>query len=175
MYLPLLWVGFKLRQHEGWGLRRIPWWLWIASDLLLFALWRYLGRGDGSLFRLLQMGVEFVLHIVGALMAFFVLQRLASHISWKQSRVFAMMSKCSMPIYLLHQQLVYILIVCFNGVLNPYLHAGVNFVGAMLISLLLSFLLLKFKWTRVLIGEKWFEYIRNPKKTGDRTCLLSKM
>ena len=100
------------------------------------------------------MGTDFVLHLVGALMAFFVLQKLAERVRWKQNYGFTVLAKYSMPIYLLHQQVIYVLISCLNGVVNPYLHAGINFVGAMAISLLLSFLLMKFKWTRTLIGGK---------------------
>ena len=40
-----------------------------------------------------------------------------------------------------------------------YVHVTVNFIAAISISLLISFLLMKFKWTRTLIGE-------NKKKTS---------
>ena len=59
-----------------------------------------------------------------------------------------------MPIYLFHQQVVYVLIYCLNGVLDPYIHVGVNIVGTMLVSVLISSVMMRFKWTRILIGEK---------------------
>lgn len=46
-------------------------------------------------------------------------------------------------------------IICLlNGVVNPYLHAVINFVGAMLISSAISWILMRFRATRMLIGEK---------------------
>lgn len=59
-----------------------------------------------------------------------------------------------MPVYLFHQQIIYVFISALNGMINPYLHAGINFIGAMSISLLMSTLMMKFKWTRFLIGMK---------------------
>ena len=87
-------------------------------------------------------------------MAFVVLQKLATRVNWEESKVFSFLSKNSMLVYLFHQQIIYVFISLLNGVINPYLHAGINFVGAMAISLLISTVLMKFKWTRFLIGEK---------------------
>jgi hypothetical protein len=83
-----------------------------------------------------------------------ILQKIADRVRWQENRVFTFLSKSSMPVYLLHQQVIYVCLYFLNGKLNPYLHSAVNFAGAMLVSLLLSALLLKFKWTRALIGEK---------------------
>jgi len=153
-YLPLFWLGFKIRQYGSLGLRKIPSLVWIVADILIFALLRYLQGFDGLIFTVVRIGGEFVLHIVGALMAFVLLQNLADRINWKQSRIFALLSQNSMPIYLLHQQVVYVFIYWLNGILNPYVHVTFNFIGAVLISLCISLLLMKFKWTRILIGEK---------------------
>ena len=154
MYLPLFWLGFKIRQYGSKALMKIPSLIWIAADILLFALVQYLSGFDGFIFKLLNLGLTFLLHIIGALMAFVVLQKLANRVNWKESKVFTLLSKNSMPVYLFHQQVIYVFISLLNGVINPYLHAGINFIGAMMISLLISTLLMKFKWTRFLIGEK---------------------
>ena len=154
MYLPLFWLGFKIRQYGSKVLMRIPSLVWVAADVLLFTLVQYLSGFDATIIKLLNLGLSFLLHIIGALMAFVVLQKLANRVNWKKSKAFSLLSKNSMPVYLFHQQVIYVFISLLNGVINPYIHAGINFVGAMVVSLLISTLLMKFKWTRFLIGEK---------------------
>ena len=153
-YIPLFWIGFKLRQYGSAKLRKIPTPVWIVADILVFVAGELVSKFDGAIFSLLNLGVSFVLHIIGALMAFFVLQKIADKTKWAKSAVFAHLSKNSMPIYLFHQRFVYLSIYFLNGIINPYAHAVVNVAFAMSASLLLSFLLMKFRLTRSLIGEK---------------------
>lgn len=154
MYLSMFWLGFKIRQYGSNLLMKIPSLVWITADLLLFAFVRYLSCFDTFFFKMLNLGFTFLLHIFGALMVFVVLQKVANCINWKESKVFSLISKNSMPVYLFHQQIIYVLISLLNGRINPYFHAGINFIGVMCISLLISTLLMKFKWTRLLVGEK---------------------
>lgn len=153
-YLPLFWLGFKIRQYGSDTLMKIPSLVWITADVLLFIIVQYLSGFDATIIKLLNLGFTFLLHIIGALMAFVVLQKLANRVNWKESKAFTLLSKNSMPVYLFHQQVIYVFISLLNGVINPYIHAGINFIGAMVISLIISTLLMKFKWTRFLIGEK---------------------
>ena len=153
-YIPLFYIGFKIRQHNSFILRKIPLIVWIAIDILVFALTQYLSSKDGILFTLMHLGSNFILHIVGALMAFIVLQKIADKTNWKKSKIFGYLSKNSMIIYLFHQQVVYISLYSLNNLINPYIHATINFVVSMAVSLLFSFVLMEFKATRILIGEK---------------------
>ena len=59
-----------------------------------------------------------------------------------------------MPMYLFHQQIIYFTIYWLNGKVNPYLHAGINFVAALVGSFIISSILMRWKVTRFLIGEK---------------------
>ena len=106
------------------------------------------------IFKLLKYGVGFVLNIAGAMMAFVVLQKIAKRISWKTNKGFSFLSKNTMPMYLFHQQVIYCTVFWLNGILHPYLHVAVNLICATAISLLLSAVLMRFRWTRFLIGEK---------------------
>ncbi len=153
-YIPLFWLGFKIRQYGSRVLRKIPVLVWLLTDVLLFVLTQYLSNFDGFIFKLMKLGLGFCLHIVGALMAFVILQKIADKVKWKESKAFGFLSKNSMPVYLFHQQVIYIFVTWLNGLINPYLHAGINFIGAMVVSLLISEILMKFKWARMLIGEK---------------------
>lgn len=153
-YITLFWLGFKIRQYGSGGVRKIPVLVWLVADIFLFAITQYLSDFDRFIFKLMNLGLEFVLHIVGALMAFAILQKIADKVKWKESKVFGLLSKNSMPAYLFHQQVIYIFVTWLNGLINPYLHAGINFIGAMIVSLLISAILMRFKWTRKLVGEK---------------------
>lgn len=153
-YLPLFWLGFKIRQYGSRVLMEVSPIVWMVADVLLFGLVQYLSSFNVTFFKLLNLGLTFFLHIIGAMMAFVVLQKMANRFNWKESKMFMFLSKNSMPVYLFHQQIIYVFISLLNGMVNPYLNAVINFVGAMSISLVISTLLMKFKWTRLLMGEK---------------------
>ena len=127
--------------------------LWIVASILLYVAVQYFETVDLMIFKLMTKGIFFASCIIGSLMAFFVLQRLADLFRW-DSKGFAFLSKRSMVVYLLHQQIVYFGIYLLNGVVHPYLNAAVNFVASTVISLLIATILMKFRITRFLMGEK---------------------
>lgn len=154
MYIPFFWIGFKLCQFGIEKTMKIPWYVWIFVDVFLFLSKIYVDKIDGLIFSLLSVGLNFLLHVAGALMAFFVLQKLANCVKWKNSKIVSIFSKNSMTVYLLHQQIIYFVVFYLNGVLNPYLHAAINFVISLTCSTLISVFLRKFKITRFMVGEK---------------------
>lgn len=95
-----------------------------------------------------------MLHIVGSIMMWTVLQILASYIHWQDSKVFKALSSRSMTMYLFHQQIIYFTIAALNGVVNPWINAGVNFIAAIAVAFVISAFLMRWKITRILIGEK---------------------
>ena len=154
MYIPFFWLGFKIRQYGSLWIRKIHAFIWLILDCVLFAIYKLLTALDGTIFALMELCVVFLLHIVGALMAFVILQMISERIPEKNGRLFVTLGKCSMPIYLFHQQIIYISIYFLNGFVHPFLHSIINFVFSILASYLISALLMKFKWSRILIGEK---------------------
>ena len=151
-YLPLFWCGVKIRQHGSGFLRKIPSLLYLPVQAALFFLTRWLTENDPSPFNILYHGFTFALHICGAVSVFVILQDIADKINWKKNKIFVFLAKLSMPIYLIHQQIIYFFIVCLNGVIHPFLHVGVNFICVLSISVIVSALLMKWKITRFLIG-----------------------
>lgn len=60
-----------------------------------------------------------------------------------------------MPMNLLfHQQIIYFTITMLNGVVNPWINAGVKFVAAMVGSYIISAVLMKWKVTRFLVESE---------------------
>ena len=133
----------------------VPWYVWVILDAAIFVLSIFIrSTDDYIIFKMVSVGLNLSLHVVGAIMAFAILQALASFIDWESSRILKILSSYSMPIYLFHQQIIYFTIVWLNGKVNPWINAGVNFITALTGSLLISAMLMKWKVTRLLIGEK---------------------
>lgn len=153
-YLPFFILGMKLRENSACFLYKVPSILFFFVQLLLFSAYELTLSNSVILYKLLNLISLYSAHVFGALMSFFMLQWLANKVDWKNNRLFMFFSKHSMTIYLVHQQIVYFTIIWLNGKVNPYLHAFVNFVIALTLSSFISILLMKFKTTRILIGEK---------------------
>lgn len=103
------WLGFKLRQNGTETIRRIPIVVWLLSSVALFVLKEYLGNFEAIFLKMLTIGVSLVSHIIGALMAFVVLQKIAGKVNW-HNKYFVFLSKRSMVVYLFHQQVIYLFI-----------------------------------------------------------------
>lgn len=157
-YLPVFYVGFKLRQYSHGEnkffdmLRKIPSIIYIIAHLGVYILYLYIKTFDAKIFTLMEIGVNFSLRVMGGVMAFFVLTKLGTYFADKKAFVY--LSKVSMPVYLFHQQIIYLTTVYLNGLINPYLHSAVNFIVSFAVSVIISEILLKFKMTRLLVGEK---------------------
>ena len=151
-------IGMRLRTSEEQGGKTItqmlPWYLWVAMDVLLFVLLHFTSRRTGALWSVANHGFGIALHFVGALMAWTTFQTLASHARWRNSRWFKRLASYSMPMYLFHQQFIYFTILKIDGRVTPWLHAGINFATALAGAYLISTLLMKQRVTRFLIGEK---------------------
>ncbi len=157
-YCFVFYTGFKLRQYSDGSnkffvmLRKVPSVIYIAIHLILYIAGMMVDGMDSKVFTLIGIGLDFLTNALGAVMAFFVLTRLGEKLS--DNKTVKWFSKISMPVYLFHQQIIYVTAVCFNGILNPYIHSLVNFILSFGISVIISVVLMKFKATRFLIGEK---------------------
>lgn len=144
-YMPFFWIGFQIRKHNDFILNAPPAVL-IISDIFLFVVTYYLDTQE-------SLGVSFVLHIVGAVMAFVILQQIASRINWNNGK-FKFLARHTMIIYLFHQQVIYFCIILLKDIVHPYVHPVLNFAIAILVSAAIAIILMKFKYTRFLVGEK---------------------
>lgn len=157
-YVIFFYIGMRIRVKNTMAkplfTERIPWFCWLLLDFLLYAgsLWIN-GRG-GFVLKSVASGLKLLLHIVGAIMAWSGLQVLAEHIHWDNNKTFSLLSAYSMPVYLFHQQIIYFVITALNGAVNPWINAVANFAAAVLGAFVISAVLMKWKVTRFLIGEK---------------------
>ncbi|CAI3293104.1 hypothetical protein CIRMBP1241_00706 [Enterococcus cecorum] len=141
-------TGFYIRKYEKY-LKAINGLIYVVIGILFYAIYRISGITGA-----VAIVCSLPIHLVEAVCSFEFLQWLATKVNWKENKVFMFLSKRSMPIYLFHQQVIYFIIIWLNGKVNPYVNAVVNFVVAMAVSVLISSILMRFKVTRFLIGEK---------------------
>ena len=97
---------------------------------------------------------ELLVHATGAIAWFYMLQLILQKSNFGRYGFLRVLANNSMTIYLFHQQLIYISIVCLNGKINPWMHTQVNFMFSLIMSLLISVFLKKNKYIRFLLGEK---------------------
>ena len=114
----------------------------------------YLKSFNGLFFKISGFGLTVILQLIGAMMAFLVLQKLSGYVDWKKNKLIKGFLQISMPIFLLHQQLIYFSISLFNRFVNPYVNAIINVVFAIVGSAIITKLLYKVKVLRMLMGEK---------------------
>lgn len=125
----------------------------VMVDIILFVISSRYEESHGVLGKLANAMLPLALHMVGALMIFVVLQYIFEK-RVKAGLIIEALSKYSLPMYLFHQQLIYLTILWLNGKINPYFNAAANFIFAIVGSILISVLLTRWKVTRVLIGER---------------------
>lgn len=149
-YMPIFYVGFLMREFGTDLIRRAPKIVYVLIDLLLFWLSAIvLAVRSSFVMKVAGLGIDFALHIVGAVMAFLILQEIVKrvHGKWLDG-----LSRYSMTMYLVHQQLIYFTIVWLNGKVVPILQVVLNFSFSFGISLLVAWLVSKNKFTRFLFG-----------------------
>ena len=141
-------------QYGSDSLNRIGIVTLVLAHTVLYVAVSYLKSFNGLLFKISGFGLNVILQLIGAVMAFVVLQKLADYVDWKNNRLIEGFSQISMPIFLLHQQLIYFSISLFNGLVNPYVNAIINVVFSIVGSAIITKMLYKVRLCRVLMGEK---------------------
>ena len=157
-YVPFFCIGMRIRAREESGRKSIteslPWAGWTGIHLTVFVIHMSASGQTGAIWKTVRTGLTFLLNYIGAIAAWTVLQALAASVNRKGSRFFGKLYSRSMPMYLYHQQIIYFVIVWLNGKVNPWINTGVNFAAALTGSFLISSILMHWKTTRFLIGEK---------------------
>ena len=153
-YTTFFYIGFKLRQFGLEKLKKIPLPVWLAASILLYVATLVIPESN-TIFKILLKGIGYVTHIVSSVAAFLTLQLLSSKINWADNKIFNFFTGLTMPIYLFHQQVIYVIIALLNPLIkSPYLLAPVLFIGSLTVSALLGLLFTKVRPLRLLVGEK---------------------
>lgn len=127
--------------------------LFLLVNLVFFTLLNLEIFADGIIGKVMTLLSRNLCDISGAIMAFLLLSFLASKLRW-DNKLFTNLTIVSFPIYLFHQQIIYVLLWNFQSFINPYVMCALNFLLSILVSYYISLMLMKHKVTKFLIGIK---------------------
>lgn len=148
------WIGYTLRKNYKYIPQNILTKYGIGLLLLnifTFYLLKHLYLPVGFITNLIRVTIILLCTSSGAIMAFFLLIYLSRIIKWHNNR-FKTITKASFPMYLFHQQFIYIFLYFLNGHLSAAILYIISFIGSLILSYIISSLLMKNKYTRSLIN-----------------------
>lgn len=148
------WMGFYVRSRKDSIIYKVPIACYFLVYFALFLTNEFLCDKQAFIIRLVVKLVTISMNCIGAIMTFFIFQNIASNIENLNNNFLIFLEKRSMVIYLLHQPIIYFMLLTFNGRVSPYINALINFCVAVSMSIIISSILLRWKVSRKLVGEK---------------------
>lgn len=136
-------LGMLLYKNDLYFFKKVPSYIYILVFAILqflkYNLFLTLPNSYIYINKIVDLGLDFSIHIVGAIMAFVILQRVASKLrengyNYEKCKTYNFLKEYNFIIYLLHQQIIY----CVIDVLNRKVSPGVLVISSFFISLLLS-------------------------------------
>ena len=154
-YVVYFWIGFCLRKYGIDMLLKIPSICWIAVNIGFIIFKEYIMNVEMPyIFDVaINLIVPLLVQISGGMMAFMVLQKLLLKYN-PQGKIISAFSKYSFPIFMIHEQFIYLAVIWYEGKMNPYVFSLITFIWVISISFIIAYLLGKNKITRFLIGMK---------------------
>jgi len=148
-FFPVFVLGFYTRQgcvYKQLYIDKISLCIYLVLQILLFIFSDYIPHTfSGELLRFL---VQQVYHLLGAFTIFHLLAYIIPNIFIKT------LSKTSFGVYLFHQQIICLILFLTVPKLSPYLITLLCFIGSYTVSGIITYLLLKTRYTRWIIGSK---------------------
>lgn len=145
-YVPFFYIGGYIRKSKNCVIYRVPTVIYLIVHVTMFLLWIYLtDKGTKALIILCNL----LLCMIEAIGAFVIFQRMAEKIDIKNP-VLQFGSKHSMTIYLFHQQIIYVLILMFNGKMSPSCLVILNFSISIAISSIIAVITTRYSILRFL-------------------------
>lgn len=131
------------------------------KNVLIFAIlsiFIYFGSNyiDGLNIMLLHYGIVLITPLLSLLeisIIYFVYTAMINkRLINTDNRLYSLLESNSFGIYLFHQQIIYFTIILLNGVVQPIIQVLLSFIIALTLSLLMSWMLKKNKYTRFMFG-----------------------
>ncbi len=143
-------TGYIIKKHDAQYSKPQVVSICVILHILLWNLIPYLH--DMNI--VFKAGYDLVFHLVSAIGAFELLQYLGTKVKWQNDRAVQKWIKLTMPIYLFHQQIIYMVISILNNKTSPAIIMIMSFLVSIVGSATIGFFLIMNKRTRFLIGEK---------------------
>lgn len=135
-------LGFLFRKYKPTFLYKINYGLYLLTNIILLAVFMPISISDSMLFKIITILLQPCLNISGILMIVVGINKIG-YIFNTENKMFHFLKKNNFTIYLLHQQVIYIVITLFNGIVNPYVLVILNFSIALIVSGMISVFLTK--------------------------------
>ena len=150
-YVIVFYAGVRIWQ--GSKIDIVPWYVWIAIDIVLYWFSQSYSFASNVLGTILSISTFLLLHLVGAVMSYEVIQFISSKIDFNNNKIVKKFCETSMPVYLFHQQIIYLSILMFKDLVSVYFNIILNFCISIFVAYIIGRVLLKHRITRLLIGE----------------------
>lgn len=146
-YLLFFWIGYRLWMCDNIGLIHNN---YILCILLCIHIGLYIVYVIPSVpYKAIN---YFILNLIGSLTAFGCFTKMGRVIQ-SRNKIINVIQSNNFVMYLFHQQIIYFSLIYLNGVANPSLNALVNFILAFSGSLIISIVLHKNRYIRMVLGE----------------------
>lgn len=161
-YLIFFYLGYKIREYytiffrkEGISLNNKSFLFSLSLiNVIGYMAYVWLSSFEGSMYYSFFKRLIFeFLNFEGAVTSFALLMKIGNKIGDVNSKLVNMFNDNNFVMYLFHQQLIYFSIFWLNGVVVPEVNAFINFVFSFTTSLVISIVLHKVKFVRILLGE----------------------
>lgn len=154
-FLLIFWIGFMLRRSgKTFTTRNLL--IWGIAALILNLAFLYCTkyfRGDSLSDYVIFKSLMWTSAIFGSVMSFMLLVAAGRLIHWEKCPLFLSLSRSSYSIYLIHHQIIYVLLVAFSWTLDPILATLCVFIITMATSWGLSALLGMSSLGRIATGD----------------------
>lgn len=168
-FLLIFWIGIMFRRY-GRNMTTRNLLTWGIAALILNLVFLYCTkffRGDSLSDYVVFKSLIWTSAIFGAIMSFMLLIAAGRLMRWQQSAVFRSLNRSSYPIYLIHHQIIYILLVAFSWTLDPLLATFCIFIITTAASWGLSTLLGTSRLGRLATGNHVFADKKKSRSTGN--------
>ena len=153
-YIFFYYMGFAFRKYRDNILYKIPWICYFVVHIALLSVhFFYVSNKETTFFKLSGIALSPVISTFGVLMVVVGLSKF-KYVRLKENKVFLLLSKHNFFMYLVHQQIIYVVISLLNNRVSTPLLVLLNFVVSFSISLLFGVLISKIPIVKKAFGYK---------------------
>lgn len=148
-------IGMKMKDCDPF-IVKIPTHVYGMLHILLLIGKNIIVFGDSVVGKLMDWHFSLLLHIVGAVSIFLILDGVFTRYKDKfdKNKIWQIICQQSFTIYLFHQQIVWLILVLLFNKVGAWLIVPLSFILSIFVSVGIGLILSKWKWTRLLLGLK---------------------
>ena len=153
-YIFFYYMGFAFRKYRDNILYRVPWICYFVIHTVLLAfLFFFVSTRDGTVFKLASVALNPIISTFGVLSVVVCMSKFNfEHL--RKSKIFQVLNKHNFVMYLLHQQIIYVVISLLNARVATPILVIANLVLSFFVSLIMAVLISKIPIVKKAFGYK---------------------